>query len=345
MRSGARAVPAAAFLALCLQAASVLGAADNTQDPALQEKLKLFQKFEPNLARPLPERVQAIPDDFLKSIIDFDKSIGIKNTDYKARVLTAVEMTMFDEYVRLLPARYQTTFNDKLLAVYFIDNFAGAGLTDWVVDKNEEFYYYMILNSELLTQSLDEWLTYRENSFFTKDSPFSIKVRTGTPYKALMYGFLHEGGHVVDMEYHVSPYIDPVHKKFIRQESELSDFTRGVWEQQKTPVARYGFNNRDKLNVYGIFNRELIPGSEMQAMFLQLHKTPFVSFYAGTAWYEDFADLITYHYIDKNLDGSVRVELYEGEKIVKRLSPTRRGIGGERKKIMKTFISRDSSGR
>lgn len=318
--------------------ASVCRANENPQDPALQEKHKLFQRFQPNLAQSLPERAQAIPDDFLESIIAFDKSIGIRNTDYKAHPLSSEEAAMFAEYVTLLPARHQATFSNKLLAVYFVDNFAGAGLTDWLVDENSEFHYYMILNSALLTESLDDWLSYRENSFFAAGSPFSIKVHTGTSYKALLYGLLHEGGHIVDIEYHVTPYIDPLHKKVLKQEGEVSDFTRGVWEQQKAPVTKYTFSNRDKLNVYGIFDRERIPAGEMEAMFLQLRETPFVSFYAGTAWYEDFADFITYHHIDRNLDGSIKVELYNEDKLIEKFKPTRRKLSGERKEIMKEFI-------
>lgn len=316
-----------------------LAVAGDAEDSALQEKRQLFQGFVPNLSLPLAGRVQSIPDDFLKMLIDFDRSIGIKNTDYKARTLTAEEKGLFVEYVDLLPARYRTTFGNKLLAVYFVDNFAGAGLTDWLVDKNGTFYYYMILNSALLTESLDEWLTYRENSFFTEGSPFSIKVRTGTSYKALLYGLLHEGGHIVDIEYHVTPYIDPLHKKVIQQQSEVSGFTRGVWEAQKTPEAKYVFNNQDRLNVYGIFDRALVPGGEMEAMFAQLKKTPFVSFYAGTTWYEDFADFITYHHLQKNLRGSLRLELYKGEVLVESFAPARRKTGAGRKKALKEFVS------
>lgn len=324
------------LLAICLLA-SLAAVAGEAEDSALRDKLKLFQRYEPHLALPLAERVQTMPDDLLKFLTDFDKSIGIKNTDYKARTLTAGEKALFMTYVSLLPERYRTTFENKLLAVYFVDNFAGAGLTDWVVDKNGVLYYYMILNSALLTRSLDDWLSWRENSFFAAGSPYSIRVRTGTDYKALMYGLLHEGGHIVDIEYHVTPYVDELHKKVMKQESEVSDFTRGVWEGQKKPVAAYAFNNQDRLNVYGIFDRELVPGSEMEIMFLRLRKTPFVSFYGGTSWLEDFADLITYHHIERNLGGAIRVELYQGETPVKKISPAERKPGRERKSLMKAF--------
>ncbi|HEX5056570.1 MAG TPA: hypothetical protein VFX02_08740 [Gammaproteobacteria bacterium] len=317
---------------------ALVARAGDSADSALQEKLGLFQRFEANLAKPLPERVQTIPDDFLKLLIDYDKSSGIKNTDYKAHTLSTEESAIFGEYLQLLPARHQTTFSNKLMVVYFVENFSGAGLTDWLIDKNNNFYYYTILNSALLTESLDDWLTYRENSFFTAGSPFSIKLRTGTDFKALLYGLLHEGGHIVDIEYRVTPYMDPVHRKLLKQESAVSDFTRGVWEGQKKPAPRYGFGNQDKLNAYGIFNREPVPATEMESMLLQLNKTPFVSFYAGTAWYEDFADLIAYKHLQKNLDGFIRLEFYKDGKLVKRFRPVGRKQSAERKRIVREFI-------
>src|SRR5688572_1500422 len=106
----------------CMLLAQVCSADDNFEDSVLQEKLRTFQRFEPNLAKPLEDRVQPIPDDLLKSLIAFDKSIGIKNTDYKARRLSADEVAMFADYVKLLPEKYKTTFSNKLLAVYFLDN-------------------------------------------------------------------------------------------------------------------------------------------------------------------------------------------------------------------------------
>jgi hypothetical protein len=309
------------------------------EDPELKERLERFKSLEANLSLPLVERVQKVPDEYLNLLIAFDKSIGIKNTDYKARVPTAADKALLTEYVNLLPKKYQKVFSDKLLVIYFIDNFAGAGLTDWVIDGKGEFHYYMILNSALLTESLDSWLTYRENSFFTGDmKTSSIRVRTATAYKALLFGFLHEGGHIVDVEYRVTPYVEEAHKKFIKQKKEVSKFTRDVWLEHKKPLPAYDFKNRDKLNVYGIFDKELIPVSEMADMFLQLTDTPFMSFYAGTAWQEDFADLVTYHYIDAKLGGTMVVELLEGARVVRRYLPAKRVQTDKRKKILEDFI-------
>lgn len=320
---------------------ALLAAAGHADDAALKTKLEAYNYFKPNLTLPLPARVQTMSEESLQSIIAFDRSIGIAGTDYKARVVTPADIALFSEYVGLLPKRYQTVLSEKLMAVHLVDNFSGAGLTDWYINEQGGLYYYMIVNSALLTEPLDDWLTYKANSYFKPGSEsFAVNVETGTEYKALLYGLLHEGAHIVDYEYNITPYLDPLHKKVINRDDEVSGFTRGVWERQKIPLPKYGFNNRDKLNVYGIFSDKApISAGELPGMFSQLTGTPFVSFYAGTAWYEDFADLVTYYHIEKKLGGEVVVELLRDDKVVDRFLPIKRGLKGKRKDIIEKLYN------
>src|SRR5688572_13010271 len=91
-----------AFFITCMLFVPVW-AADKAEDPDLKARLERFQSLEANLALPLAERVQAVPEDYMKFLIVFDKSISIKNTDYKTRVPTAEDKALLTEYVKLLP--------------------------------------------------------------------------------------------------------------------------------------------------------------------------------------------------------------------------------------------------
>ena len=144
---------------------------DAQYESFLLAKRKVFERLHENLPEPLISRVQKMPDDFLKTLRSYDSSIGILDTArYTARTLSAEQISLFKSYADLLPAAYQRVFNSKLLAVYFVDNFAGAGLTEWVIDHEGRTYYYLILNSLLLDTSIDEWLSYKENSSFDKSA-------------------------------------------------------------------------------------------------------------------------------------------------------------------------------
>lgn len=307
---------------------------------ALEWRQELVRRLQINLSMPFSARVQQMPADMLKTTQEYDRSIGIDvSGQYFARSPTVEELALIKSYFELLPRAHQAVFAKKLLAVYLIDGFAGAGLTEWLVDREGQTYYYMILNSSLLAQSLDNWFTYKENSPFDKSVAAPIvRVRTQTKFKALMYGLLHEGAHVVDYERGVTPYFDALHRKVTRRDLEATEFTQGVWLQRIKPVAQYEFKHRDAVNLYGIFTKMgLIPRSELAGMFSQLSKTPFVSFYSGTSWNEDLADYLTYEYIERNLGGAVTVELLRDGTVIDRYKPVKSAQAKHREKSVRVF--------
>jgi hypothetical protein len=293
-----------------------------------------------NLSEPITARIQKMPPDILKIIQDEDRSIGIENTDqYVARKGTAEELALINSYIDLLPVSYQTIFSKKILAIYLVDGFAGAGMTNWLVDQDGHTYYYVVFNTAIMKASIDDWLTYKENSIFDSSAEFpSIRIRTNTNYKAIMYGLLHECAHIVDYELGIAPYFEPLHRKYKKRTQETSAFTDGVWLQRSQPEPRYDFKHRGDMNIYGEFAKKgLIPRSELSGMFSQLTQTPFVTFYSGTSWNEDLADYMTYHYLERGLGGDVRSELVREEKIINHYDPIKTSQAKKREKSIGIF--------
>jgi len=314
---------------------------DRQYEASLVAKRGVFQHLQGNLTIPLANRVQKIPDNLLQALQDYDRSIGISNTErYAAREIFADELTIFKSYFDLLPRAHRTVISSKLLAVFFIDNFAGAGLTEWVIDREGRTYYYLILNSSLLDTSIDDWLSYKDNSTFDKSIslPF-IRVKTQTQFKALMYGLLHEGAHIVDFELGVTPYIDPQYQRFVNRNQTRSDFTDNIWLSGSQPVATFDLKHRREINIYGIFaKRGLVARNELTEMFAQLAKSPFVSFYGSTTWNEDLADYMTYFHIEKYLGGSVSVDLLgESGKVMESYVPLNTFSAKQREKSVRIF--------
>lgn len=320
---------------------SILVTACSPVDSAtLKWKQGLFLRMQGNLSAPITTRVQLMPADILKATQDDDRSIGIAHAErYAPRAATASELALIQSYIELLPHVQQTLFAKKLVAVYLIDGFSGAGITEWVADREGHAYYYLILNTALFTTSLDDWLTYKENSPFDKQfaSP-AIQVRTQTNFKALMYALLHEGTHIADYELGITPYLDPQHRRFSGRTREVSEFTDGIWGQRFQPAARYDFKHRGDLNTYGIFpQRGLIPRSDLSEMFSQLTKTPFVSFYSSTSWNEDLADYVTYRHIERKLGGAMTMELLHEGNVIGRYSPLKSALSKQREQAVRVF--------
>ena len=297
------------------------GSASN--QAAIEARKAQFQKLKPNLSLPLINRVQRMPVDLIEANQTFDKSIGISSEPYQPRAATGDELALIKSYIALLPPVLQTVLADKLLGFYLVDNFPGGALTDWVVDGEGRVYYYMVFNSAQLTSSVDDWLSLKDNSpFDDSNTTLSIKVQTQTPYKALLYGLLHEGAHVLDYEQGLTPYVDTLHKYLKNLKLESTAFTAGVWINQKTPKAEYDFAHRSKMNFYRIFpNLKLIPRAEMPKLFAQLKQTPFVSFYSGSSWNEHLADYVAYYHIEKKLGGSITLQLLNQGKVIDSYAP------------------------
>lgn len=298
---------------------------DSRYEEAYAWKLRLFQRLQGNLSKPVAERVQKMPAELLKATQDHEKSIGITSAvRYAARTPTADDMVLFKSYLDLLPPAHQAVFAKKLLAVYLIDGFSGAGLANWVVDQKGQTYYYIILNSSLFRVSLDDWLSYKNDSQFDKSEQASptIRVRTQTDFKALIYGLLHEGAHIVDIESGATPYFDHHHRRLIGITQKTSEFTDRVWTNWLQPAPQSDFAHRIELNPYGSFPRKgSIPRAELSEMFSQLMKTPFVSFYSGASWNEDLADYVSFYHIEKKLGGSITMELLDSGNVIDLYAP------------------------
>ena len=319
---------------------SACGTSSSSNKAAIEARQERFQKLKPNLSKPIVERVQRMPDDLLAATKAFDKSIGIvKSERYQARVATDDELALIKSYLALLPPAHQAVFAEKLLAIYLIDNFSGAGLTDWVVDGEGRVYYYLVFNSALLSTSMDDWLSYKEDSPFDDSvTAPTIKVQTHTHYKAMLYGLLHEGAHVLDYDRGITPYVDTLHKQFKNLNRESTAFTMSAWINRTTPKAEFDFAHRGNYNLYRIFsNKALIPRAEMPALFAQLKKTPFVGFYSGSTWNEHLADYLAYYHIEKKLGGSITLNLLSQGKVVDSYDPLKTPGAQRLEKVIETF--------
>lgn len=306
----------------------------------LDAKQVLFEQLKGNLLVTVSERISKPSAYLLQGIKNYDRSIGMEKADqYVAYLPTEKEMATIKAYIDLLPRSYQSLFERKLVAVFFVDNFSGAGMTEWLVDRDNNTYYFMVLNSSLFKTSLDDWLTRKENSFFDHYSKSPrLEVHTATIYSAIMYALLHEGAHLVDFESGVTPYVDILHGQLKGRKNETSTFSNGVWQQQMQPSVLFDFKHRKELNPYGEYaKRGLIPKSEMKAMFAQLIQTPFVGFYSGMSWNEDFADFMTYQILEKKLGGVVKVDFLEQDKVTESYRPVRAVLSGQREYAVRSL--------
>ena len=203
----------------------------------------------------------------------------------------------------LLPQKFLQTMEEKIISIYFIDNFEGSGMTMEVYDKKGNMYIVLFLNPEIFRQNITEWINLRENTYFDYNQDFVISAECSKEYYALLFALLHEASHIYDYYYHITPFTEPKLKN--KHSPEKTDFTNAVWIDHSKPFTEYDFPYRNELFAWGLGpaqNRTFA-----MDIYSSISKTPFASIYGSQNWAEDFAEAFTWYYLDKLLDCSYRV--------------------------------------
>ena len=240
---------------------------------------------------PMVERIKPINQFGLSRLRNFDKA-----PDYAAYQPSPEELKMFDEYYHLLPKVFRQVMEEKLVAIYWISNFKGGGMSSWVMDEQGKLLNVLYLNPEILHQDLSQWIAYRDNSSFKFDANLgAIKVEVTSEKKALLHTLCHESAHIYDYQKQATPYIETMFRKANSPPS--SDFTQGVWQNINQPLPQYAVIAGPDFSVYGL--GKTLDFARAESYYQSLANSPFSSIYGAQNWAEDFAESATWHYFEK----------------------------------------------
>jgi hypothetical protein len=320
-RSAALHASLAFFAALALALAASCASAGK-RGPTLDEirrwPTKQVSAYSANLgetlSEPLEARIGAVPPLLLEAMRRGD---GIPS--YAAYDPSEAERELFAEYCGLLPPRFAQAMKERLLGVYFIEGFAGGGMSDDVFDEGGKTYIILILNPRVLQTSLSKWIAYRDSSPYEDDGK-GIELRSSCTgeYRGLAHTLTHEAAHIYDYVRHATPYVDPA-TAGSSGGPESKDFTRGVWEGYSKPAASYAIPKREELAAYGLGKR--LPLSLAPEQYAALARTPFASLYASGSWAEDFAEAAAWTWLGERLGVEYSVSISRGGREELRFQP------------------------
>ncbi|MBN2439793.1 MAG: hypothetical protein JXJ04_00550, partial [Spirochaetales bacterium] len=229
---------------------------------------------------------------------------------------------MCAEYLDKLPELHKKVLNRRLVGIYFIENFMGSGMADFVLDENDTIYCNLFINPGTLKTDITEWMTFRENTCFSPGDPdLSIVQDCGKEYTGLMYILLHETSHIVDYVCSVTPYIDAAIKEIKHKPDVSTGFTQGVWEKYDTPEKAYDFNGRSEISFYGFKGGPKISKNEAEAFYTRCGNTPFVSLYGASNWAEDWAESVTWYYFTGILHQPYEIQIYKAQELIMVMTP------------------------
>ncbi len=297
--------------------------------------VKQFSNYTLRRDLPLHERVAPAP----KVVMDFWMELDGRK-DYTPYRPGGREMAEIRKSLELLPPLHKKVMKERLIGIYFINNFLGSGGADWVADGGKNLYFYLVINPGLLAmKDLTEMLTWRERSCFIDEGDVSISVRCGSGVNQLTYVMLHEGAHIVDYLHRITPYVEKELIDFYPEPKGETDFTRGIWKTIREPAGRHDF--RKDVTFYGFGKGPRIKASEAPAVYRGLAGSPFVSLYGSQSWAEDLADFVTFYRITQKMKIPYIISVAVKGKEVVRYAPMENPEVKKRFRLMGGFYQKN----
>ena len=301
-------------------------------DSIRRESARVFESYGFNADTPLTARIGEPPAFLLTYLKKLDNS-----PDYEPYLPERGEMESIHSALNDLPLRQKKLMKYRLIGMYFIKNFKGSGLTEWVVDRENRVYAVMVFNAAVLKKNMSELLTEKERTCFgIDDTSMAITINCGTTYSAFMYILLHESTHLVDYVEPVTPYADRQFNGYFRIKTSSTDFTKSVWNDYDVPKRKYLFS--DKVAFYG-FTKPQLRVSEAVSVYTDLSRSPYVSLYGSLSWAEDLAELMAFYHISRILKQPYTISITRGGKNLLSIYPLNAPEVKKRLPLLKIFYA------
>jgi hypothetical protein len=299
--------------------------ADDAPSPAQRADAVRRHGLDPT--SPLESRIKETPATVLKM---FEQGGGPAPT---AHALTEAERRKLSAAFAALPPLHRRILSERLRSVSFLDGMPNTALT-WPVNPDEPYrLFHITIRAGILGENVSEWLTWKEQTCFEDtDSPLSVAVEAGK-LDAILYVLLHEATHVVDACLRITPATkigdEPA------DDAPASAFTEGVWSGRLTPSPRY----RDPLLERVIFRTlgHAIAIGQAEAVYTSLRRTPFVSLYGSSNWYDDLAEYVALYHLTEVLKQPYRIVIRKGGKEAFAYEPMKSDVVRGRFGQMKRF--------
>ena len=254
-------------------------------------------------------------------VLDYLKKMDGDET-YTFYELSDSEQSLLNKYLELLPENFKEILNSRLIGIYFVNDFLGSGLADYVVSEQGELYYLLVFNQSILNKSLSELVSYKENTCFRIDnSELSMDISLSDEYAGLLYILLHEVTHIYDYANRITPYTEPHLKELIGEKEDSSPFTDKFWSDYYKMNDSLKISYKDKIHFYGENDESKISNNEMINLYRELETTPFASVYSYLSWAEDFAEYVTYYHLTQNLNMKYAIRILEGDHLLFEYEP------------------------
>lgn len=248
-------------------------------------------------------------------------------------LLTKAERQKLSEAFAALPPLHRRLLSERLRTVSFLDGMPNTALTSTVNPDEPYPVFDITIRAAILDQNASEWLTEKERTCFGgTNSPLSVSIEAGER-DAILFVLLHEGTHLVDHCLGITTALpsggQPADGK------AATAFTKGVWEARLIHAPQY----RDPLLEHVRYRAggKLFPVSEAESVYAALRRTPFVSLYGSSNWYDDLAEYTEVYHWTEVLKQPFQIVIHEKGKELFVYEPMKSDLVRGRAGQMKQF--------
>ncbi len=273
-----------------------------------------------------------------KFVMDYLKKMDGRD-DYKDHDISPEEINVIKAALKKLPPLNKKIMQNRLLGIYFIDNFMGSGFAEIVFDKNGKVYSYLVFNSSVLTKKINNWLRDKVNTCFLNESNSNIKItfEISDTIDAFLPILIHESTHVVDYVRNITPWVTNEHRINLKK-IKYGDFVLNRWSKYSVVKEKNEFYRRSDITFYGFSGGPKIKITDAIKVYKSFSKTDFISLYSSKSWAEDLCEFVTFYHLTQKLNLNYKISIKNNNKLVFQYLPFDSSFVKSRfKYIEKTF--------
>lgn len=203
----------------------------------------------------------------------------------------------FKSAIKQIPREVTKVVNRRLIGIFLTENLASTGAANKVLDAHNKPYYIILINTNKIKFSTNDWVTKRVRSAFPQHLAKLIQVTIDKPKvnNTLLAILIHEFAHIYAWE----KGIVPMDYSFNALNQQY-DFMNESWDYNGYGKAFYKYKSDEifsSLEYYSPISNErdiLRPSS----YYKQLKESSFTSLYSTYDYQEDFAEaFFLYHWL------------------------------------------------
>lgn len=243
--------------------------------------------------------------------------------------LTDLEMKKVQQAIKELPSLHQEILRNHLHSISFMDNMPNTALTS-PIDKDDDIgMYNIVFRAGILNETISEWATWKENTYFTSTGEdFNKVVIEAGQFDAFLYVLLHEATHVVDAVLDLTPH------SVADGSIVSSNFTKDIWSAFNVPADSV---LSPLLQTTRFRSGKPVDISFAKEVYQDLLETPFVSLYSLASWYEDIAELLTIYHLTNKMKQTYKITFYSSDGLQMEYEPIKNPIVQDRLTNLEIF--------